>query len=106
MENVPHLESLARNVALDMAVLHVIDVAQNLELVVHGGGNGVQTVGDQSDLLVEFGITGQGIKGDSGELGEVFLDTGSLLEEPFRKTIIKLFFNQLFLKILFLNVLT
>ena len=89
-----------------MAVLHVIDVAQNLELVVHGGGNGVQTVGDQSDLLVEFGITGQGIKGDSGELGEVFLDTGSLLEEPFRKTIIKLFFNQLFLKILFLNVLT
>ena len=84
-KSAPHLESLARNVALDMAVLHVIDVAQNLELVVHGGDNGVQTVGDQSDLL---------------------LDTGSLLEEPFRKTIIKLFFNQLFLKILFLNVLT
>ena len=82
-----HLESLASNSALDVAVLHVVDVAQNLKFVVHGRNNGVQTVGDQSDLLVEFIIAGQGINGNSGELGEVFLEAGSLLEEPFNKNI-------------------
>ena len=82
-----HLESLASNSALDVAVLHVVDVAQNLKFVVHGRNNGVQTVGDQSDLLVEFSIAGQGINGNSGELGEVFLEAGSLLEEPFNKNI-------------------
>ena len=82
-----HLESLASNSALDVAVLHVVDVAQKLELVVHGSDDGVQTVSDQSDLLVEFGIAGQGINGDSGELGEVFLEAGRLLEEPFNKNV-------------------
>ena len=65
-----------------MAVLHVVDVTQKLELVIHGGDDSVETVSDQSDLLVEFGITGQGISGNSGELGEVLLGAGSLLEEP------------------------
>ena len=82
-----NLESLARDSALDVSVLHVVDVTQKLELVVHGGDHGVQTVSDQSDLLVEFGIAGQGINGDSGELGEVFLEAGRLLEEPFNKNV-------------------
>ena len=82
-----HLESLASNSALDVAVLHVVDVAQNLEFVVHGRNNGIQTISDQSDLFVEFIIAGQSINGDSGELGEVFLEAGSLLEEPFNKNI-------------------
>ena len=82
-----HLESLASNSALDVAVLHVVDVAQKLELVVHGSDDGVQTVSDQSDLLVEFSIAGQGITGDSGELGEVFLEARRLLEEPFNKNV-------------------
>ena len=65
-----------------MTVFHVVDVTQKLELVVHGGDDSVETVSDQCDLLVEFGIASQSIDGNSGELGEVFLDTGSLLEEP------------------------
>ena len=65
-----------------MGVLHVVDVTQKLELVVHGGDDGVETVSDQSDLFVVFGITGQSIDGNSGELGEVLLGAGSLLEEP------------------------
>ena len=67
-----------------MAVLHVVDVAQKLELVIHGGDDGVEAVSDQSDLLVEFSISGQRVNGDGGELGEVLLDAGSLLDEPTR----------------------
>ena len=65
-----------------VAVLHVVDVTQKLELVIHGGDDGVETISDQSDLFVVFGITGQGIDGNSGELGEVLLGAGRLLEEP------------------------
>ena len=83
-----NLESLARDSALDVSVLHVVDVTQKLELVVHGGDHGVQTVSDQSDLLVEFGIASQSINTNSGELGEVLLDAGRLLEEPLDKMLI------------------
>ena len=97
-KSAPHLESLARNVALDMAVLHVVDVAQNLELVVHGGDDGVQTVGNQSNLLVEFCIAGQGINRYSGELGEELLVAGGFLEEPFHQILISTeFMNQVIL---------
>ena len=77
-----YLEGLARDTALDMAVLHVVDVAQKLELVIHGSDDDIETVSDQSDLLVVFGIAGEGINSDSGELGEVLLGAGSILEEP------------------------
>ena len=65
-----------------MTVLHVVDVAQKLELVIHGGDDFIQTVGNKSDLFVVFDITGQGIDGNFGELREVLLGAGSLLEEP------------------------
>ena len=65
-----------------MAVLHVVDVAQNLELLLHDGDDFIQTVGNKGDLLVVFDITSQGVDGNFGELGEVFLGAGSLLEEP------------------------
>jgi hypothetical protein len=52
-----------------------------LEFVVHD--DRVQAVGDQGDLFIELDIAGQRINGDFAELGKVFLDAGSLFEEPF-----------------------
>jgi hypothetical protein len=66
-----------------VGVAHVVDVAENLQFVVHGSDDGVQTVSDQSDLLLVFIITSQSVDSDTGELGEEFLDAGSFLEEPF-----------------------
>jgi len=66
-----------------MAVFHVVDVAQELQFVIHSRDDSVQAVSDESDLLVVVTIGRQGIDGDSGELGEVLLDARSLLEEPF-----------------------
>ena len=65
-----------------MAVLHVVDVTQKLELVIHGGDDGVEAVSNQSDLLVEFRVSGEAINASSGELGEELEEAGSLLEEP------------------------
>ena len=75
-----------------MTVLHVVDVAQKLELVIHGGDDFIQTVGNKSDLFVVFDITGQGIDGNFGELREVLLGAGGLLEEPedFNKILVKI----------------
>ncbi len=78
-----HLPSTARNGALSVSVFHVVDVAQKLQFVIHSGNDGVEAVGDEGDLFVELDIAGQRINGDFAELGEVFLDAGSLLEEPF-----------------------
>ena len=64
-----------------MSVTHVIDIAQKLEFIVHGGNDGVQAVSDEGNLLVVLGIVGQRIDSNVGELGEVLLSTGSLLEE-------------------------
>ena len=64
-----------------MSVAQVVDVAQQLEFVVHD--DRVQAVGDQGDLFIELDIAGQRINGDFAELGKVFLDAGSLFEEPF-----------------------
>ena len=77
-----YLESAAGDVALDVAVLHVVDVAEDLELVVHGGDDGVEAVSDQRDLLVEFGVSGQRINGDGRELGEELEIARSFPEEP------------------------
>ena len=71
-----------------MAVAQVVDVTQKLELVVHGGNDGVEAVSNQSNLFVELGITGQSINSNSGELGEVLQDARSLLEEPIIQVII------------------
>jgi hypothetical protein len=65
-----------------VSVTHVVNVAQQLQFVVHGGNDGVETVSDQSNLFLVLSITVQSVDSDIGELGEVFLDAGSLLEEP------------------------
>ena len=77
-----HLPRSTGNAAGGVSVAHVVDVAQKLKFVVHGRDDGVQTVGDQGDLFVVLGVTTQRCNGDAGELGEKFLDAGSLLEEP------------------------
>jgi hypothetical protein len=73
-----------------VGVAHVVDVAENLQFVVHGSDDGVQTVSDQSDLLLVIIITSQSVDSDIGELGEEFLDAGSFLEEPFLNSSIDL----------------
>ncbi len=77
-----HLPSAAGNGALSVGVFHVVDVAQKLQFVIHSGNDGVQAVGDQSHLLVVIGVASQRVDWNIGELGEMFLDAGSLLEEP------------------------
>jgi hypothetical protein len=39
-------------------------------------------------LFVELDIIGQRINGDFAEFGKVFLDAGSLLEEPFNQIVV------------------
>ncbi len=80
-----HLPRSTGNAAGGVSVAHVVDVAQKLKFVVHSRDDGVQTIGDQGDLFVELGVTTQRCNGDAGELGEMFLDAGSLLEEPIDK---------------------
>ena len=77
-----YFESFASNSTLDVAVFHVVNVAQKLQFVVHGRDHSVQTVGDESNLLGVVSIARQGIDGDSGKLGEVLVNAGSLLEKP------------------------
>jgi hypothetical protein len=74
---------LTGNSTLDVAVFHVVDVAQKLQFVIHSRDDSVQTVSDESDLLVVVAVGRQGIDGDSGELGKVLMDARSLFEEPF-----------------------
>jgi hypothetical protein len=68
-----------------VGVAHVVDVAQKLKFIAGSRDDGVQTVSDQGDLFVVLGVAAQRSHWDIGELGEVFLDAGSLLEEPFIK---------------------
>jgi hypothetical protein len=68
-----------------VSVFHVVDVAQKLQFVIHSGNDGVQAVGDQSHLLVVIGVASQRVDWNIGELGEMFLDARSLLEEPLLK---------------------
>jgi hypothetical protein len=71
-----------------VGVAHVVYVAQKLQFVIQSGDDGVNTVGDEGDLLLVIGIAGQSIGSDTGELGEEFLDAGSLLEEPLNNNVV------------------
>ena len=75
-------EGFAGDAAFLVAVSHVVDVAQKLELVVHGGDDDIEAVSDEGNLLVELGIGGQSTVGNLGELGEVLLEAGSASKEP------------------------
>jgi hypothetical protein len=81
--NVVHLPRSTGNAAGSVSVAHVVDVAQKLKFFVHSRDDGVQTISNEGNLFVELGVTSQRINGDFTELGEVFLDARSLLEEPF-----------------------
>jgi hypothetical protein len=59
-----------------------------LQFIVHGGSDGIQAVSNQSNLLVVVSIARQVIDGNCGELAEVSLGAGSLLEEPYKKKLI------------------
>lgn len=65
-----------------VAVLHVANIAQQLELVIHGGDNGIKTISDQTDLFVKLSIGRQRVDGNACEFEEMFLGTRSLLEKP------------------------
>jgi hypothetical protein len=80
---VTYLPNSTGNATGGVGVAHVVHVAEKLQFVVQSSGHGVQTVSDQSDLVLVIGIAGQSIGSDTGELGEEFLDAGSFLEEPF-----------------------
>jgi hypothetical protein len=71
-----------------VSVAHVVNVTQKLQFVIQSGDDGVNTVGDEGDLLLVIGIAGQSIGSDTGELGEEFLDAGSLLEEPLNNNVV------------------
>ncbi len=70
-----------------MSVAHVIDVAQKLQFVIQSRDDSVNTVGYEGDLLLVIGIAGQSIGSNTGELGEEFLDAGSLLEKPLNDSV-------------------
>jgi hypothetical protein len=70
-----------------VSVAHVIDVAQKLQFVIQSRDDSVNTVGYEGDLLLVIGIAGQSIGSDTGELGEEFLDAGSLLEKPLNDSV-------------------
>ena len=75
------IESLARDAAFLVAVSHVVNVAQKLELIIHGRDDDIETIGDEGDLLVVLRIRGQSTVSNLDELGEVLLETGSASEE-------------------------
>ena len=79
------LEGLAGDSALLVAVSHVVDVAQELQLVVHGGDDDVEAVSDEGNLLVELGVSCQVGVGDLRELGKVLLETRSASEQSVAK---------------------
>jgi hypothetical protein len=70
-----------------VGVAHVIDVAQKLQFVIQSRDDSVNTVGYEGDLLLVIGIAGQSIGSNTGELGEEFLDAGSLLEKPLNDSV-------------------
>ena len=78
------LEERALDSAGLVAVSHVLNLTKNLQSVVHGGDHVVQTIGDQFNLGVEGGISGQAVDRDIGEAAEFLLGAGVLLEEPFQ----------------------
>jgi hypothetical protein len=84
-----HLPRSTGNAAGGVSVAHVIDVAQKLKFVSHSRDDGIQTIGDQSDLFIELGIATQRSDGDFTEFNEIFLDARSLLEESFNKELEK-----------------
>ena len=62
-----------------VAVSHVLDLAEDLEGVVHGGDHAVQAVSDELNLGVEGGVRGKVVDGNLAESAEHALRAGVLL---------------------------
>ena len=83
------LEKGALDSAGLVAVSHVLNLAEDLQSVVHSGDHVVKTVSDKLNLGVEGGVSGQAVDRDIGEGVELLLGARSILEDPL-KTIRKL----------------
>ena len=64
-------EFLATNTAGLVAMSHVLDLAEELERVVHRGDDGVKAVSDEFNLGVESGVRGQVADGDLAKSTEL-----------------------------------
>ena len=65
-----------------VAVSHVLDLAEDLEGVVHRGDHAVKAVSDELNLDVEGGVRGQVADGDRAKRAELAQGGGNLSEEP------------------------
>ena len=75
------LEEGALNSAGLVAVSHILNLAQDLQSVVHSGDHVVKAVSDELDLDVESGISGQTVNRHIGERAEFLLGARSILED-------------------------
>ena len=76
------LEEGALNSAGLVAVSHVLNLAEDLQSVVHSGDHVVKTVSDKLNLGVEGGVSGQAVDRDIGERAELLLGARGILEDP------------------------
>ena len=77
-------EFLATNTAGLVAMSHVLDLAEELEGVVHRGDDGVKAFSDEFNLGVESGVRGQVVDRDWAESAELVQSGGVLSEEPLK----------------------
>ncbi len=79
------LEKRTLDIAGLVAVSHVLNLAKDLQGVVHGGDHIVKAVSDALNAGIEFGISVQTVDGGISERAEFLLGAWGLLEDPFVK---------------------
>ena len=79
------LEEGALDIAGLVAVSHVLNLAKDLQGVVHGGDHIVKAVSHALNAGIEFGISVQTVDGGISERAEFLLGAWGLLEDPFVK---------------------
>lgn len=82
-----NLEFLTADTTGLVAVGHVLNLTHNLELDVHLANDGIQTVGNQRNLLAVILVGGQIVQGNGSEGAELLLEARPFLEEPEINTI-------------------
>ena len=78
------LEKRTLDIAGLVAVSHVLNLAKDLQGVVHGGDHIVKAVSDALNAGIEFGISVQTVDGGISERAEFLLGAWGLLEDPFK----------------------
>ena len=76
------LEEVTLDIAGLVGVSHVLNLANDLQGVVHGGDHVVQTVSEHLHLSVEGGVAQETVDGNIGESAEFLLGARRLLEDP------------------------